>query len=206
MTYEIKTIDDISEIKRGNTADISVYNWGGDYRPVSRAVLCYVRDQGFAVRLTSEEQNPRTTQFEPNSRVYEDSCLEFFANFAPSVPGSGYINFEGNSAGTILCTYGCPDGRPDRKRIPVTALGCPHPRPQPIRSKSLWGWELLIPLSFIRTIYGSAEFHTGSRIRGSFFKCGDLTEHPHYGSFTKIDWPTPNFHRTEFFADMAVTD
>ena len=188
MAYEIRTIRDFSEIGSGNPAEISIYNWGGDYRPVSKGIVCYVKNQGFAVRMTSEEENPRAVQTKPNSSVCEDSCLEFFVNFAPSVPGSGYLNFEGNAAGTMLCCYGQPS-KPGAKRVPIAAMGYPHPRPHPIRG-----------------IYGTADFKPDSRIRGSFYKCGDRTEHPHYGSFVKIDWPTPNFHRPEFFADMVITE
>lgn len=203
MAYEIKTIHSLSEVGKGNPADINIYNWGGDYRPVSKGILCYVTGQGFAVRMTSEEEHPRAMQTEPNSRVCTDSCLEFFANFAPSIPDSGYLNFEGNALGTMLCCYGQPS-RPGAKRVPVAEMGYPHPRPQPIRGDGFWGWELLIPFSLIRGIYSTADFKTGSHIRGSFYKCGDLTEHPHYGSFVKIDWPTPNFHRPECFADMVI--
>lgn len=204
MPYEIKTIQNISEIENGNTADIAIYNWGGDYRPHAKGILCYVNDQGFAVRMTAAEKNPRATRTEPNSRVCDDSCLEFFVNFRPQAADSGYLNFEGNALGTMLCCYGQP-AKPGSKRSPVVDLGYPHPQPRAFRTEDGWGWELLIPLSLIRGIYGSADFHTGDRIRGSFFKCGDKTEHPHYGSFVKIDWPTPNFHRPEFFSDMVIT-
>lgn len=205
MAYRIKIIDDLSEMGKGNTAEINIYNWGGGYRPVSKAVLCFVRGKGFAVRLTSEETSPRATQTEPDSRVWEDSCLEFFANFQPQMPGSGYLNFECNALGAMLCCYGGPSG-PGARRVPVVELGCPHPRPRVIRTADTWGWELLVPLSMLRTVYGAAEFHSGDEIRGSFYKCGDLTERPHYGSYTKIDWPTPDFHRPESFAEMILAD
>ena len=50
------------------------------------------------------------------------------------------------------------------------------------------------------------EFKAGHKMRGDFYKCGDKTAQKHYGSFTPIDWPTPNFHRPEFFADMVIVD
>lgn len=203
MPYRIKIIDNISELTFGNTADIGIYNWGGEYRPVSKAILCFVRERGFAVRMTSREASPRATQTEPNSSVCEDSCLEFFADFQPDAPGSGYLNFECNALGTMLCCYGRPSGS-GAKRVPVLKLGCPHPQPRVIRTETAWGWELFIPLSMLRTIYGTADFHLCDTIRGSFYKCGDRTEQPHYGSYTRIDWPTPNFHRPESFAEMVL--
>ncbi len=204
MSYLIRTVDAVSGLSSGDEADIGIYNWGGSYRPVSKGILCYVRNRGFAVRLTSREAFPRATQTEPNSPVCGDSCLEFFANFCPDVPESGYLNFECNALGTMLCCYGGPSG-PGARRVPVVELGCPHPKPRVIRTDELWGWELFIPLSMLRTVYGAAEFHAGDRIRGSFYKCGDLTEQPHYGSYTRINWPTPNFHRPESFAEMIIS-
>lgn len=45
--YEIKTIRSADEIESGNVAEIAVYNWGGEYRPVSRAILAFIPDEGF---------------------------------------------------------------------------------------------------------------------------------------------------------------
>ena len=42
--YEIKTIRSADEIESGNVAEIAVYNWGGEYRPVSRAILAFIPD------------------------------------------------------------------------------------------------------------------------------------------------------------------
>lgn len=212
MKYEIKTIDDISEIEKGNVVNVDIYNWGGDYRPVTKAVVCYVKHQGFAVRMTCEEKNPRATFTQPNARVCRDSCLEFFCNFKPLDIEKGYMNFEGNANGSMLCYYGPVtefeyDG-PHRlgDRAPVVEMGYDHPTPRIIKTENYWGWELLIPISLIKNIYGDAEFHTGDLIRGNFYKCGDLTEQRHYGSFTKIDFPRPYFMLPEFFADMIITD
>lgn len=204
MLYEIKTISDLSQIETGSAADVGIYNWGGSYRPKTAAVLCYMKDLGFAVRLFCKEKDPRATHMEPNSKVYEDSCLEFFANFQPDLKGSGYINFEGNANGAMLCFYGA--SREDGKRTSIIDMGLSHPVPKVIRTDDGWGWQLLIPLGFIRSVYGKAEYRTGSHIRGGFFKCGDKTASPHYGSYTKIDSPYPNFHKPEYFADMVITE
>jgi hypothetical protein len=211
-TYKIKTIDDISEIEKGCKVSVDVYNWGGDYRPVTKATLCYVKNQGFAVRMTCEEKNPRATFTQPNARVCRDSCLEFYADFKPEMKDKGYVNFECNASGTMLCYYGPAteyeyDG-PHRlgDRAPVKEMGYDHPVPRVIRTEKYWGWELLVPLTLIRNLYGSADYKAGDHIRGNFYKCGDLTEHRHYASFTKIDLPKPNFMHPEFFADMIIVD
>ena len=79
--YEIKTIRSADEIESGNVAEIAVYNWGGEYRPVSRAILAFIPDEGFLLKIWSEEQRPRATFTGKNEGVCRDSCLEFFANF-----------------------------------------------------------------------------------------------------------------------------
>ena len=113
--YEIKTIRSADEIESGNVAEIAVYNWGGEYRPVSRAILAFIPDEGFLLKIWSEEQRPRATFTGKNEGVCRDSCLEFFANFKPELAHSGYINFECNANGALLCCYG--EDRYDRKTV-----------------------------------------------------------------------------------------
>ncbi len=198
--YEIKTISSREELSQGNLAEISVYNWDTAYQPKASAQLCYLKNQGFLVRLSCQEQNPRAVITEQNSTVCKDSCLEFFVDFAPEKP-VGYINFECNVLGALHCFCG-----PDRhSRKAVVDMGCEQPAAEPFRTETEWGWELLIPLKLLKTIYGKDDFRPGDRIRGNFYKCGDDTEQPHHGSYTKIDAPRPDFHRPEAFADMVIT-
>ena len=39
----------------------------------------------------------------------------------------------------------------------------------------------------------------GTLLRGNCYKCGDLTDHPHYLSWSAINSETPNFHRSDDF-------
>jgi hypothetical protein len=39
-------------------------------------------------------------------------------------------------------------------------------------------------------------------MRGGFFKCGNDTGHPHYGSWQKIENPTPRFHLPQYFGEL----
>jgi hypothetical protein len=41
-------------------------------------------------------------------------------------------------------------------------------------------------------------------IRANFYKCGDLTAHPHFLSWNPIDLPKPDFHRPEFFGTLTL--
>lgn len=200
--YEIKTIQTREELAKGNPARVNQYNWGGDYRPEVTAVLCYLKGQGFLLKMTCREQNPRSVVTEQNSGVCRDSCMEFFANFRPEKQGFGYLNFECNAIGSLLCAYG-PD-RYDRKT--VRELGCVHPTAEPFCTAEEWGYTLLIPNRLLEDLYKTADYRPGSVIRGNFYKCGDDTDTPHYGSYAPIKAEHPDFHRPECFAELVIVE
>ncbi|MGI5957913.1 MAG: carbohydrate-binding family 9-like protein [Massiliimalia sp.] len=179
---------------------IDTYSWGGEYRPKAEARICFIPDQGFAVRLCCWEQNPRAVFTENDNMVCQDSCLECFLDFAPENPKIGYLNLEANSKGTQWCQYGV-----DRHhRTFLREKGIPYPVLTPFMDSQCWGYTAVFPLETIQTIYGKGSFQEGDMLRGNFYKCGDLTQFPHYGSWTKIDWPEPDFHRPEFFGTFIL--
>lgn len=180
-----------------------------DASPAVQAVYDRMKQSVLAAMQATGENDP-SFRIQPNARVCRDSCLEFYADFKPGLPDKGYLNFECNAIGTMLCYYGPVseyeyDG-PHRlgDRAPVVEMGYAHPVPRVIRTRKYWGWELLIPLRLIENLYGNADYAPGDHIRGNFYKCGDLTEHRHYASYTKIDLPRPNFMHPEFFSDMVL--
>lgn len=200
LTYVIKQVDSLPDWETVEPISISEYNWGGDYRPKTTARLCYITEEGFLLRIECEEQNPKAVYFHDNDPVYKDSCLEFFVNFKPHADSSGYINFEGNANGSLLCGYG--NSRHNRKM--VKDFGTPQPKVKPFRESNLWGYELWIPLSLIRKIYSDSSFKKGDILKGNFFKCGDETSIPHYGSWTKIGSPAPDYHLPEYFGTLEI--
>lgn len=202
IMYPIRRITGREQIDSGAVASVDIYNWGGEYRPETKATLCFWEGKGFLLKMTCREENPRAVYpFDrQNSMVCEDSCMEFFGNFAPEKENSGYLNFECNANGCLLCCYG-----PDRyQRKTVAEMGIPHPLPEAFRTGAEWGYELLIPIELLQKVYGKSEFSAGDRIRGSFYKCGDLTGHPHYGSDIPISIDHPDFHCPEFFGEMEL--
>lgn len=200
MTYTIKQVNKTPDWDTLEPAFIREYNWGGSYRPQAEAKLCLVKGEGFLLRIACEEENPKAVYTHDNDPVYTDSCLELFMNFKPQQTGAGYINFEGNANGAILCCYGT--SRHNRKKI--IDFGTSHPKAKPFRGSGQWGYELFIPLSLIQTVYGDSSFQKGDILKGNFFKCGDETEIPHYGSWTKIDTPAPDYHLPEFFGIFEI--
>jgi hypothetical protein len=41
-------------------------------------------------------------------------------------------------------------------------------------------------------------------MRGNFYKCGDKTIHPHYGCWSPIELPKPDFHCSDFFGEIIL--
>jgi hypothetical protein len=61
-----------------------------------------------------------------------------------------------------------------------------------------WTVAMLIPFDLI----GIDSNDLPVSVRGNFYKCGDLTAHPHFLSWNPIDTPKPDFHRPEFFGEL----
>lgn len=40
--------------------------------------------------------------------------------------------------------------------------------------------------------------------KAGFYKCGDETGRPHYGSWQKVETDAPDFHRPEFFESFEI--
>ena len=67
-----------------------------------------------------------------------------------------------------------------------------------------WNLEFTIPLSFLRQFFPALELRPGLCIKGNFYKCGDKTAKPHYGCWSPIDLPQPDFHCPYFFGDLVL--
>lgn len=142
----------------------------------------------------------RAMALEDNGPVWEDSCCEFFA----SDPHDGtYYNFEMNCIGTLLgakrrnredCTHYPPERLADVTRYSTLA------RKQRDLSGKIFGWSvgMAVPLEMI----GIDPSHLPSSIRANFYKCADMTAHPHFLAWNRVVSPTPDFHRPDFFGEL----
>ena len=198
MEYKIMTVTELPDWSLIPQAQIATYPWGGEYRPLAWARLCFVPGRGFLLRLECEETDPKATYAKINDPVCKDSCLEAFLNFKPELPGCGYLNLEANAKGTFLCGYG--KDRYGRKSL--GDLGVPYPTVTPFSTESSWGWVAEIPLPLLQQVYGEAEFVPGDRIKGNFYKCGDELQTPHFLSWNPIQIEQPDFHRPDFFGTL----
>ena len=197
MEYKVKIKDEInfSDVEK---AQINCYKWTEGYYPKAYAQLIFVKDKGFALRMTAFESNPKAIYKNYNDPVYKDSCLEFFVRFNENKPE--YMNFEMNSNGAFLSGI----RRTRHDKTPIDKLA---PLPKVVASKKAdsWSVDAFFDLDFIEKLFSKRDFREGDTFKGNFYKCGDETEIPHYGMWSPVENESPDFHRPEFFGTFILT-
>ena len=104
-----------------------------------------------------------------------------------------------NSAGASLISVGA--SRYDRVRIDEITV------PPPVkadRSDEKWSVEVFFSLDALARIFGEILLAPGVILYGNFYKCGDGTAVPHYGMWSPVGTAEPDFHRPEYFGELAV--
>lgn len=199
MTYTVAT-HSAPAVDSAEKAKICLENWPGfSYRPACTAQLEYVPELGFTVKLICHESAPlaRYTQFMDD--VWNDSCLEFFVNFAPQNTDK-YLNFEMNAKGAWLVGFG---KEREGRVVPALFEGYAHP-PKATIEADRWSVELFLPLKDMKELFGDFDPQPGYRFLGNFYKCGDETPAEHYLSWHPITSAGPDFHRPECFGTLEI--
>ncbi|MBR4756842.1 MAG: hypothetical protein IK076_07865, partial [Bacteroidales bacterium] len=180
---------------------VSECNWPSEfpYTPDCNGAVARSRTH-LAVIYHVRGLDLRAFALEDNGKSWEDSCCEFFI----ADPSDGtYYNFELTCIGSLLaakrksrqeCTHFKPS---DMERI-IRHSSLEH-RPWD-ESGQIFGWTvaMLIPFDLI----GLDGASLPETLRGNFYKCGDLTAHPHFLSWNPVGTPNPDFHRPEFFGEF----
>lgn len=173
--------------------------WGYDkYKPEVFAQLSY-DDEGFIVKFTIGEKNPKRTKTAHFESVHLDSCVEFFANFKPA-DGDYYFNFETNANGVMNVAY--RSSRYDSVLLSfedVNSFGI-----TPAIFSDHWEVGYKIGFDFIKKYIKDFDIAKCDKIKGNFYKCGDEADLKHYISWNPVGVPTPDFHRPEYFAEILV--
>ena len=174
-------------------APIDRYAWGGDYRPEARAYAG--RDEvGLKVLLCANEPKVSARVRDFGGAVWTDSCLEFF--FRPFADDPRYVNIEVNAAGAALIAVG-PD-RDHREKLETCPAG------MDIRASrhegGWWAVAYAVPFALVEALF-ARQWQPCAAFRGNFYTC-DESIHPHFGSWSPIDAPAPDFHRPEAFGKL----
>lgn len=165
--------------------------WSPHPPPAAEARAVWT-EEALLARLESFAAPTRAVNTEPDSPVWEDSCLEFFF----SADGRTYINLEANSNGALRASIG-----PDRHaRRLLRERGAPLPRVETAVSAAGWTLTLAIPAALL-----GVPLRRGLRLYGNFYSCGDRTPAPHYAAWSPVETPGPDFHRPEFFGELLLS-
>lgn len=192
---------DLAMEEKAAKFSVNELNWPDDapYAPACNGAVAYSKSH-LAVIYHVRGLDLRATALEDNGRSWEDSCCEFFI----SDPCDGtYYNFELTCIGSLLASK--RKSREESTPLTLEDLG------KVVRFSSLehkawdeskrifsWSVAMLIPFSLI----GIEEGKLPSSLKGNFYKCGDLTAHPHFLSWNPVGTPSPDFHRPEFFGEL----
>jgi len=172
--------------------------WRDDYAPETEARLCLIEDGGIALKMTCRESDPVARHTEYGDEVWVDSAMECFL---AAEKGGRYINIEMNSAANKLVGVG--EGREGRLSIDAF-YPCPGVTVE--KGGGVWSAETFYPKEALDAVFGGFECRVGARMWGNFFKVGEETAAPHYGMWSAIISPDPDFHRPEFFSEIIFIE
>jgi hypothetical protein len=153
----------------------------------------------------------RTVERGISGHVYQDSCLEFFFIPMPDTDAR-YINFEVNSAGAVHVGIG--KDRLSRqiltenelREVKISPFSSDASNNNDVEATFVsWGYILHIPISFLQLHFSGFQLSPKATMRGNFYKCGDLTPAPHWGAWSPVHTPQPDFHQPEYFGELRVS-
>lgn len=191
-----------------NVESIKIENFPWDetgYKPKTEVKLCYNNSNLF-IKFKSCENQVRIEAKEFCEPSWFDSCVEFF--FLPEPENDNrYFNFEINARGTLLLEL--DNNPPKRNTLDFINPNCFKIKTdinddnyREFDNFKPWNIEYRIPLKFIKSFFSNFDFTSGKIIRANFYKCGDKTLVPHFGTWANINSPKPDFHRPEYFKEI----
>lgn len=189
--------------ERGHRCPIESLNWAKDF-PYHPLTVFSIAHSGTAIYIDFFVRCNylRAVNYENNSPVCQDSCVEFFISPAPY---EYYYNFEWNCIGTINTSK--RRSRHDHEYLTDDQLArvrrhasCGTRPFEELEGLFTWNLVVAIPLDLIGVKYEGKPID----LKGNLYKCSDLCTQPHYISFFPIDTPQPDFHRPEFFGKITL--
>ncbi len=194
-----------------DTLHVSAYPWeDSGHHPPTSARLLY-DSEALAVIFRVEDRYVRAVARRFQDSVCQDSCVEFFV--APVPDSDAYFNFEVNCGGTMLVhrcastaeraagkqTYDMAAQDGERIRMAHSLPSIVEPE---ITEPTVWTVEYHLPFALFRQYFAVEPPRPGTVWRGNFYKCGDATSHPHWGTWAPVGGPRPNFHQPAFFQPL----
>ena len=194
--YTITRINGAPDWEKIPYAPIDNLLWTEYTDTSSKAQLCW-DENAIYVRMIAMEKDIRRELTGVLDSVCDDSCLEFFLQPTETVT---YLNVEMNPNCAVFMGFGsCLE----------TLVRLIPEDWDPLCAKAEefpggWGVTYQLPISFIQKFYPTFKPKTGLKMKGNFYKCGDLTPNPHFLSWNKIEQDEPAFHVPQFFGTLIL--
>ncbi|MDD4279084.1 MAG: carbohydrate-binding family 9-like protein [Candidatus Sumerlaeales bacterium] len=183
---------------------------GSNHKPDVSVKLFHTNDC-VHILFRVQDRYVRAIRIGRQNPVCLDSCVEFFA--WPK-NDSGYVNLEMNCGGAFLSKYyKNPDADPEelhRTACPlnntvldnvVIRTTMPQTVDPEIEEWTTYYVQASIPVSVYESVVGCIGLLQGQIWRANFYKCGDETSHPHWGSWNSIGKEL-NFHQPHKFGEI----
>ncbi len=176
------------EWDKAQVGRISSQRWKEFYEPINTTFKMLRGPEGISVLMHTDEKNLRAECTEQNGDVYQDSCMEFF--FKPDPWDANYINFEINPQ--KIMHIGLGKDRHNRRLIDTDREVF---KLESIPNDGDWSLKFYIPDSFLLEYFE----RIADVCRGNFYKCGELTGHSHFATWSEVEVAKPDFHLADFF-------
>jgi hypothetical protein len=161
-------------------------------------------DIAIEVMFRVEDRYIRAAAARHQESVCGDSCVEFFFTPGPDV-SQGYFNLEVNCGGTLLFHFH-PGGEKEGIEIPehdcdkiIKSHSLPRIVDPEIQDSVTWNVAGSIPTALLSRYCRLSTPKPQALWRANFYKCADKTSHPHWLTWSPVDYPKPNFHLPQSF-------
>lgn len=200
-----QSLEDVINVleEKGERRTIESLNWAKDfpYHPLTAFSIAH-SEKYIYVDFFVRCNYLRAVNYQNNSPVSQDSCVEFFV--APQCDNH-YWNFEFNCIGTINASHRTERSNPtrlnDEQLASVKRYASCGTRPfNEVEGLFTWNLIIAVPLELIGVKYEGKPIE----MRGNFYKCASGTSLPHYLSWNPIATDKPDFHRPEFFGKIIL--
>lgn len=181
-----------------NDAEVAEFPWLAQYpdRFETHFRMGYNSENLF-VLMYAVESPVQSKENEFGGCQCRDSCMEFFVKPFPE-RDDRYLNIEINPL--AVPHVGLGESRRDRhvykNAIPGMTIN------SVIGDNGVWAICYNVPASFVKEIYGDFP-KTGDMLSANFYKCSEDI-HPHFGVWSSVEAPRPDFHRPEYFGDIVL--
>ena len=194
--YVVKTVSEPVEWGEIEREELEQCKWSPNPAPKAYVQSVFIEGKGLIVHIESMEKPARAENYEPDSAVWEDSCLEFFF----SDGGEKYVNLEVNANAALRASI----GKDRHERTLLLNEDYTMPQVSAVEEESSWQVFFFVPGKSYEEFFNK-KLESGSIVMANFYSCGDKTPAPHYAAWNEVDTSAPDFHRPEFFGKLIIS-